>query len=95
MYRWAIIGTGDVSRRLASDLQAVAPGQITAVWGRSHERARAFADDHSIREASESLDHLLARDDVDIVYIATPAVTHCDIALKPWQRASTCLSRSR
>lgn len=82
MNRWAIIGTGDVSHRLVSDLQAVAPGQITAIWGRTYERARAFADDHAIRNASDSLEHVLARDDIDIVYIATPATTHCDIALR-------------
>jgi hypothetical protein len=38
MIRWAIIGTGDVSHRLVSDLQAVAPGKITAVWRRTNER---------------------------------------------------------
>ena len=82
MHRWAIIGTGDISRRLASDLQAVAPDSITAVWGRTRERARGFADDHGIPFASDSLEQLLALADVDIVYIATPARTHCDIALE-------------
>ena len=81
MHRWAIIGTGDISRRLASDLLTVDPGGIKAVWGRTDQHAREFADDHGIAFASDSLEHVLALDSVDIVYIATPATTHCAFAL--------------
>ena len=96
MHRWAFIGTGDISRRLASDLQAVAPGAITAVWGRTDEHAREFADDHGISFSSTSLERVLALDTVDIVYIATPATTHLDVrARKHWRQASTSSSRSR
>ncbi|MFK4805184.1 Gfo/Idh/MocA family protein [Microbacterium sp. ZW CA_36] len=82
MHRWAIIGTGDISDRLVADLEAVAPGAVTAVWGRTAERAQAFADAHGIPSATSSRDQLLARDDVDVVYIATPAHTHAAIALE-------------
>nr|WP_315266260.1 Gfo/Idh/MocA family oxidoreductase [Microbacterium lemovicicum] len=82
MHRWAIIGTGEISRSITSDLQAAAPGSITAVWGRSRDRAHAFAAEHGIAVASDSLAHVLGRDDVDVVYIATPATTHRDIALQ-------------
>jgi len=82
MHRWGFIGTGDISRRLASDLQAVAPGAITAVWGRTEEHARGFADDYAISFSSTSLERVLALDTVDIVYIATPVATHLEIALQ-------------
>ena len=82
MHRWGFIGTGDISRRLASDLQAVAPGAIAAVWGRTEEHARGFAHDYAISFSSTSLERVLARDTVDIVYIATPVTTHLDIALQ-------------
>lgn len=81
-HQWGIIGTGDISHRLVADLRAVAPGATTAVWGRTRQRARDFADEHGIAFATDSRDALLSRDDVDIVYIATPAHTHCDIALE-------------
>ena len=79
MHRWAFIGTGDISRRLASDLLTVEPGAITAVWGRTDATRPGFADDHGIAFASDSLEHVLALDTVDIVYIATPAATHLRI----------------
>jgi predicted dehydrogenase len=82
MHRWAFIGTGDISRRLASDLLTVEPGGIAAVWGRTEQHAHDFADDYGIAFASDSLEHVLGLDTVDIVYIATPAATHCAFALE-------------
>ena len=52
MHRWAFIGTGDISRRLASDLLTIEPGAITAVWGRTEQTAQVFAHDHGIEFAS-------------------------------------------
>ncbi|MBW9120455.1 Gfo/Idh/MocA family oxidoreductase [Microbacterium trichothecenolyticum] len=82
MHRWAVIGTGDISDRLVPDLQAVAAGTITAAWGRTPERAATFAAAHDIPFATDSREELLQRTDVDVVYIATPAHTHADIAVE-------------
>lgn len=82
MHRWAIIGTGDISDRLVPDLQAVAPGAITAAWGRTPERASTFAAAHGLPFSTHSREELLQRTDVDVVYIATPAHTHADIAIE-------------
>jgi predicted dehydrogenase len=81
MHRWGIIGTGDISHRLVSDLRDVAAQPVTAVWGRSEERARAFAATHGVSFWSESIEEVYGREDVDIVYIATPADTHLAFAL--------------
>lgn len=82
MHRWAIIGTGDISDRLVSDLYDVAPGAVTGVWGRTAERAQHFAVAHGIPYATHSREELLSHDDIDVVYIATPAHTHADIAVE-------------
>ncbi len=82
MHRWGIVGTGDISGRLVSDLLQVVPGAVSGVWGRTEQRARAFADEHGIAFSTSSRDALWARDDVDVVYIATPATTHADIAVE-------------
>jgi len=82
MLGWGIIGTGDISDRLVEDLTAVPGARITAVWGRSDDRARAFAGAHGIPHATSSLAELLHLPDVDVVYIATPAHTHADIAIE-------------
>ncbi|MEV8176376.1 Gfo/Idh/MocA family oxidoreductase [Microbacterium sp. NPDC079176] len=80
MPRWGIIGTGDISDRLVSDLLAIG-GEITAVWGRTPDRASDFAARHGIPFATAERSALFARD-VDAVYIATPASTHTAITLE-------------
>ena len=82
MLAWGIIGTGDISERLVADLAALPGATVTAVWGRSAERAADFARTHGIAFATVSRDELFARADVDVVYIATPAHTHADIAVE-------------
>jgi predicted dehydrogenase len=81
MLRWGIVGTGDISDRLVSDLLAIG-GDISAVWGRTADRASDFATRHGIPSSTDDRAALFARDDVDIVYIATPAVTHTAITLE-------------
>ena len=46
MLAWGIIGTGDISERLVADLAALPGATVTAVWGRSAERAADFARSH-------------------------------------------------
>ncbi|MBT2473222.1 Gfo/Idh/MocA family oxidoreductase, partial [Microbacterium sp. ISL-103] len=74
-------GTGDISDRLVSDLLAIG-GEISAVWGRSMERSSEFASRHGIPFATADRRALHSRDDLDVVYIATPAVTHTAITLE-------------
>ncbi|KQQ66257.1 Gfo/Idh/MocA family protein [Microbacterium sp. Leaf320] len=81
MPRWGIIGTGDISDRLVSDLLAIG-ADISAVWGRTADRASDFAARHGIPFATAERAALFARDDVDVVYIATPAVTHTAITVE-------------
>ncbi|GAA2069629.1 Gfo/Idh/MocA family oxidoreductase [Microbacterium hatanonis] len=81
MLRWGCIGTGDISHRVISDLRSTGAETI-AVWGRSSDRAVEFARKHRIAVSSGDLSSILARDDIDIVYVATPAHTHTAIALE-------------
>ncbi|WP_461172738.1 Gfo/Idh/MocA family oxidoreductase [Arthrobacter sp. Z1-9] len=80
--RWGIIGTGRISENLVPDLQAVQGAEVTAVWGRTASKANSFAADNGIPFATSDRKELLARDDVDAVYIATPIATHLPIALE-------------
>lgn len=81
MPSWGIIGTGDISDRVVADLIEV-KGRIAGVWGRTAERASAFAARHGIAFSTSDRSALLGRDDIDTVYIATPADTHTSIALE-------------
>ena len=80
MLRWGIVGTGDISDKVVSDLVSVAPGAVSGVWGRTRERSDAFAAAHGIPFATDEREALLRRTDIDVLYIATPAATHADIA---------------
>ena len=79
---WGIVGTGEISGKIVADLAAVAPGSVAGVWGRTRERAHAFAAAHSISFATDDRAVLLARSDIDVLYIATPAATHTEIAIE-------------
>lgn len=79
--RWGVLGTGRICETFIPDIQA-AGGVVTAVWGRGAEKADGFAQRHEIGFATSEVDALLARDDVDVVYVATPPATHLDLAVR-------------
>ncbi len=68
--RWGIIGPGWIADHFAHALRKHTHQQITAVAARDPAKAQAFADKWSISHATGSIDVLLAREDVDAVYIA-------------------------
>ena len=79
--RWGIIGPGRIAARLARDFPHVPGAELVAVASRSPERAAAFAAEHAIPTAHTGYPDILADDDVDVLYIATPHPQHRAIAL--------------
>lgn len=75
-YRWAVIGTGGMADQFVADARHGNGGEFVAVCSRSQDSAQAFADRHGIALAFDDLDTLLARDDIDVVYIASPHTQH-------------------
>ena len=57
---------------------AVPEVSVTAVAARDQARAEAFAQEHAIPSVAENYAALIARDDVDAVYIALPASHHLE-----------------
>lgn len=53
-------------------------GDITAhaIAARDHKRAVAFAEEHGLAHVEQSYETLLARSDIDLIYIALPASAH-------------------
>ncbi len=79
--RWGVLGTGRICETFIPDIQA-AGGVVAGVWGRRPEKTEAFSQEHGIAFATTDLDALLQRDDVDVVYVATPPATHLDLAVR-------------
>ena len=73
--RWGILATGSIADTFARDLKHSHHGTLAGVASRTPARAQEFCDMHG-GTASEDYAALLARDDIDAVYIATPHDAH-------------------
>ncbi|MBB3208712.1 putative dehydrogenase [Rhodopirellula rubra] len=83
--RFGVLGTGRITRRLIADLQSTPGASVSAIASRSGDRAKWSADSHGIAAAVEGYAELLARDDVDAVYIALPPSLHHEWTLAACQ----------
>lgn len=79
--RWGILGTGGIAATFAEDLALGGSGRVVAVGSRSHEAARRFAERFSVPNAHGSYSSLVADEEVDVVYVATPHPMHREDAL--------------
>ncbi len=81
MIRWGVAGPGRAAARFAQGLTAVPGAALTSVWGRTLEKAEAFANRFDTPFVAPSLDALLAAE-IDAVYVATHPDTHAEICCK-------------
>jgi predicted dehydrogenase len=75
--RWGILGFGDVVERKSGKAFSQAPGsRLVAVMARNPEKAAAYAARHGVVKWFSKAEDLIADDEVDAVYIATPPYLH-------------------
>jgi predicted dehydrogenase/aryl-alcohol dehydrogenase-like predicted oxidoreductase len=79
--RWGIAGTGRIARTFARGLARSRTGRLVAVGSRTQARADAFGDEFRVSARHGSYEALLADDQVDAVYIATPHPAHAGLAI--------------
>jgi 1,5-anhydro-D-fructose reductase (1,5-anhydro-D-mannitol-forming) len=79
---WAIIGTGRVNKKMVPAMKAAKNSQVVAVLSREKDRAVAFAAEHGIERAYDSLDELLRDPQIDAIYIASPNALHASQTIK-------------
>lgn len=87
---WAVLGPGAISRDFVIGLRSSHHGVLHGVGSSSAERAAAFAAEHGA-EVSGTYDEILARDDVDAVYIGTVHTTHADLAIRALEAGKAVL----
>jgi D-xylose 1-dehydrogenase (NADP+, D-xylono-1,5-lactone-forming) len=80
--RWGLLGTGRINRSLIPAVRASARGVVAAAGSRDLARAQAHAAEWQIPNACGSYAELIARADVDIVYIALPNDLHAEWTLR-------------
>lgn len=80
MQRWAVVGTGAISRIVIPDLLSCEGARVVLVHSRDGQRAAQFAAEFDIPAWTDDFETLLADDTIDVVYIATPIGTHHSLA---------------
>lgn len=75
-YNWGIIGLGKIAHKFAKDLEVLPEARVHAVASRSLERAETFAGQYGAPHAFGSYEEIVSCPDLDVVYIATPHVSH-------------------
>ncbi|CAN5346063.1 Gfo/Idh/MocA family oxidoreductase [soil metagenome] len=78
--RFGMIGAGWMGNAITPDFALCESTELLALGSRDLEAGRAFAADRGIPKA-ETVDALLADDDIDVVYVATPHHNHHELAL--------------
>lgn len=75
--RAGLIGCGAMGKSLATQLRAIEQAELVAVCDVADEAAKALATELGVW-ATNNLDELLMRDDVNAVLIATPPFLHAE-----------------
>ncbi|GAB7347613.1 hypothetical protein MBLNU459_g4487t1 [Dothideomycetes sp. NU459] len=80
MLNFAIIGTNWITDSFVQSAQASKKWKLAAVYSRSADTARSFAEKYSVDALYTSIDQLAADSNVHAVYIASPNSLHFDHA---------------
>ncbi|MFJ4911421.1 Gfo/Idh/MocA family protein [Streptomyces sp. NPDC088726] len=78
--RWGVLATGGIAGTFTADLLAMPDAEVVAVASRTDTAAKAFAERFAIPRAYGSWAELVADDEVDVVYVATPHSAHREAA---------------
>lgn len=76
MMRLATVGTSIITDHFIGALKQIPFYTLSAVYSRSLEQGRPFADKHEVSRVITSWEELLATPDIDVVYVASPNDLH-------------------
>ncbi len=82
MLRFGTVGTSAIMRVMQQAMALTDGVECCAVYSRDAARGRAFADSVGVKTVCTDFDALLAREDVDAVYIASPNRFHAEQACR-------------
>ena len=74
---WGIVGCGDITNKaVAPAINAQPDSELVAFFSNSPERAEEMRAAHGAKRAYSHLDDILADDEVDVIYVASPVHRH-------------------
>ncbi|MEM1013056.1 MAG: Gfo/Idh/MocA family oxidoreductase [Planctomycetota bacterium] len=90
--RWGILGCGDVTEVKSGPavMNRGDTSRVVACMRRDAAKAKNYAERHGVDRWYDDADKLLADDEVNAVYIATPPNGHRDLALKAAAAGKAC-----
>src|ERR1700746_2028010 len=74
--RWGILGSGWIAERFIESVGAHTGQDIVAIGSRSKDKAEEFASRMALKRAYGDYNELVAADDLDVIYVATPHNLH-------------------
>lgn len=74
--KMAILGAGGIAVKMSNTIAGMDTVEAYAVASRDLAKAKAFADEHGFTKAYGSYEEMLADENVDLVYVATPHSHH-------------------
>lgn len=81
MIRFGMIGTNQISERFIDAARHVEDCKLAAVYSRTEDRGREFADKHGIPGVYTDLEEMAQSGAIDAVYIASPNSYHAGQAI--------------
>ncbi|MFT7498858.1 MAG: putative dehydrogenase [Porticoccaceae bacterium] len=79
--KWGIVGCGNIADKFAKDMALIESAELTAVASRNINKATEFGRNHAAKKAYGSYEELFKDVEIDIVYIATPHVSHAKLSI--------------
>ncbi len=74
--RWAMVGTGLMLQLIGRDFAKTENVDLKVIVSRTQARAEEAAAEFGLAEGGGDFEAMLQRDDIDVVYIATPMSLH-------------------
>ena len=79
--RWGLLGAGAILDRFMNGAKQWDDMEVVAIASRTPESAKKMAEKYDVPEVL-TYDGLLAREDIDVVYIPVPHTAHKELAIK-------------
>ena len=87
MVNWGIIGCGNVTENKSGPaFNKVTGSRLVAVMRRDASKAKDYALRHAVSNWYSDADALMANNELNAIYIATPPASHADYAVKALQK---------
>ncbi|ADL50428.1 Gfo/Idh/MocA family protein [Clostridium cellulovorans] len=78
MINFGVIGTGKIVEQFLAAAALVEDFSFTAIYSRTENSAKAFAEKHGAKEYYTNLEEMAKSKSIDAVYIASPNALHCE-----------------